>query len=447
MANVRSLAAVPGSDPWSRISRYSVGNIVDCLTLVLPCFMFADVRLIGRLFLPEAALVAMLPFLVFSSGRALRAPFARTVLLLGALWLASLIVTDLVRDTPFNDYSRGWSKIVFALANFAALFLLLAQKPIRFALFTLGWAVGALLSSRYNPASREFIEVDPWKFGIGFPVNLFVVVLLCTPWLAKKRLLQCGVLLTLSAVNIVFNTRSLGGVCFFAATYVLAQHFFAGRPLPFRRLSLVTQFTIPILVVLALWALTSAYAYAATNGMLGEKARDKFQKQAAGKYGILIGARYEPIIAAQAIKDSPILGHGSWPKEMKYVMMIRDLQKLGYIIEGRPENFSNGLIPTHSHLTQAWVEAGVLGALFWLWTFRLLWRLGSRFFVVIEPLSPLIVFLGTNLAWDILFSPFSAERRVLAPFVLCLMFYAENVTRRQLAPPPLPTRRSTPESS
>jgi len=87
--------------------------------------------------------------------------------------------------------------------------------------------------------------------------------------------------------------------------------------------------------------------------------------QAHGEYGLIVGGRSEILVSAQAIMDSPILGHGSWAKNEEYAAMLNYLREsMGYVAQGKHES---GLIPTHSHIFGAWVEAGILGAVFWLW--------------------------------------------------------------------------------
>ena len=87
---------------------------------------------------------------------------------------------------------------------------------------------------------------------------------------------------------------------------------------------------------------------------------------------MLVGGRPETLVAIQAIRDSPILGHGSYPVDPKYLALKSRIQyEHGYSDSDDPEDIVDPVIPTHSHLTMAWVESGILGAfvgsmfLFW----------------------------------------------------------------------------------
>ena len=139
--------------------------------------------------------------------------------------------------------------------------------------------------------------------------------------------------------------------------------------------------------------------------------------------------------------DRPILGHGSWAKNPGYAARILDARIHGYDIH-YTSHVQSDLIPTHSHLMGAWVEAGVLGALLWLWAIFLVLRVLANLYITREPLGPLLAFIGFLMLWDILFSPFGAERRLTVPFNLVLMMFAWDVLRsRRTRVAPAPARR------
>jgi hypothetical protein len=75
------------------------------------------------------------------------------------------------------------------------------------------------------------------------------------------------------------------------------------------------------------------------------------------------------------------------------------------------------LIPTHSYIFGAWVEAGIGGALFWLFflcfTIRTFLQVSGS-----EPLLLLFAFGGFQMVWDTFFSPLGMPTRFLAPFLM-----------------------------
>ena len=84
---------------------------------------------------------------------------------------------------------------------------------------------------------------------------------------------------------------------------------------------------------------------------------------------------------------------------------------------------NEGLIPTHSHFTGAWLEAGLLGLIFWL---VVAWRAGGlllRGTDVYGAAGPVVAFLAILFLWDLLFSPFGGERRLQNGFLIWMVTY------------------------
>ena len=78
------------------------------------------------------------------------------------------------------------------------------------------------------------------------------------------------------------------------------------------------------------------------------------------------------------------------------------------------------LIPTDSYVFGSWVEAGIVGGIFWIF------MLGITVYAVsnatgTEPLLPLFAFAGLMLTWDTLFSPLGMPTRFVAPFFMAAM--------------------------
>ncbi len=132
--------------PAAGIKASRIGHL-DVLVLLIPCTSFIEFELIGRVFAPEMLLAFTIPFLLYAGkGREISLALPKTFLLLACLWLIGQVITDLVRQTPFNDWIRGWAKISFTMINFAALSMLIERRPRRIILFSLGLALGGILT-------------------------------------------------------------------------------------------------------------------------------------------------------------------------------------------------------------------------------------------------------------------------------------------------------------
>ena len=399
---------------------------LDALAFLVPCLLFLEVHVGGRLFVSELLLLAALPFLLHRRAQLRTARFPAIVVVLGLLWLWGQVVTDLVRLTPYEDYSRGWMKIVFTLVNFVALFLIVEERRRAIRAFAAGMVVGLLLTFFLNP--NVYAGSDPWKFGVALPVTLAIALAVSHPRIYAVPPLPALALATAAALNLSLGFRSLGGVCFLAAVCLALQSFGRRSALPVHFTPLRVAAVAALGVVLTV-AFVQAYTHAARTGLLGPSATQKYWYLESRGLGIL-GGRPEIYVSVHAIKDSPLLGHGSWAKDPEYAGLLAS-RFPGF--QPSSEIAKLGLIPTHSHLFGAWVEAGVLGAVFWLWVLLLAGRVLTRLYRVAEPLSPLIAFVALLVVWDVLFSPYGAERRLFVPYFLIVLLFAWNRLRRSTA--------------
>lgn len=385
-----------------------LGGLLACF---LPCLMFYEIDLGGRLFLSEILLIALLPFLVAMRGRLLAEKLPRQLLMLGALWLISQIITDQIRGTPFSDWSRGWAKIALIQVNFVSIYLLLNGSRFRYLAFAAGIALGQVLGYLYNP--NEFAFDYPWKFGYGTAVTLLVIL-----WASGLRMVGRGfsasAMLAMGAVNFYMGFRSLGLVCLLGGCLLLL--------LRSRSASAISPAKTALLAGVAIIGIVNFYEYGASENYFGEAELQKYRMQSAGSMGVLIGARSEILASAKAVADSPIIGHGSWAKDPKYALMMADeLEQLGYVAQGVVDS---DLIPSHSYFMGAWVEAGVVGAAFWLFGLLIIVRVLRGMGRVDILLAPLVVFEALLFLWNIPFSPFGAEARLYAAYDFALLIFA-----------------------
>lgn len=389
------------------------------MAFILPVTMSYQVEIIGRLYAAEFIMLLCLPLLLIDRGPMLMETLPKAVLVMAAAWFASQILTDIVDATPYADYSRGWSRIVFFTVNFAVIYMVIYGNRRRLVLFALGLAIGLLVSSVLYPSKG--LEVNPWKSAYGMAITLAIVASLQFRFIQKIPVLPILTMFAVGGMNMFMGWRSMAGVCFLAGLYLLGQMVFGKRganvtPPTNTRLVLVS-----VMGLGAIWLVLTAYEMAAMDGLLGEEAREKLIDQTSGGEGVLLGGRHEILVSIQAIVDSPILGHGSWARDRRYVDM---LNAMGRSADEQIEAAWFGdLIPTHSHLTGSWVEAGLLGGLFWIFVLFLVARVLANLFQVRDPVSPLVAFIAILMTWDILFSPFGAERRIVVPFEIVLMIF------------------------
>lgn len=385
---------------------------ITYLAFLIPALSFLQFQLVGRVIVVEIAMVLLLPWLWNDRDR-IAVP--RWLLVIWAGWAISQVVSDIVIGSAFPDLARGWAKIAFTITNLLAV-AVLASTDGRARLFGIGLAVGAVAGVIFNPTEAQI--ADPWKYVVAGSMGFALGAVVADRRLARRAWVGIAAFAVFGVVNLALGVRSLAAIALITCVILAADAWWGSRDpgVPSGRRLIV----LATVIVITMGALLVGYGAAASQGLLGANAQAKYQSQVGGAFGLLLGGRTEILGSSQAIADSPILGHGSWAKDPKYgILMNERLEALGYPVFPLA---ADGLIPTHSFLFGAWVEAGILGAVFWVGVafiaIRALLRLLGRRLAI----APLVIYAGLLLLWNIPFSPYSNLERISVPFaiVLCL---------------------------
>ena len=399
-------------------------SLGDIFSFAAPALQFVQIQAVGTLLGTDLLLLAALPLALVRHPDRLKRKPVPAILALGVVWLISQIVTDLVRHSAPEDYLRGWTKITLMLVSFTVLWIVVCRSFRRFVLYGIGTAVGGILTLYIHPTD-DMLD-SPWKFGLAGPITVLVVVAVAC--LAKRSYL--GILVPMAAMAVVHsfaNTRSLALLCLLSAGYTVFQMSMARRQ---KRMGAGRLVLLAGVAICCVYGFMLVYTHYAEQGVFGQYAQRKLEAQS-GDGGLLLGGRSESLASTQAIMDSPLLGHGSWAHDAAYIAIMQEKRaELGY------KNFQNSvkddLIPTHSHIFGAWVEAGLLGAVFWLYVLvyavRSLAKVSGA-----EPWLLLFAYQGFGLVWDIFFSPISPERRFTTPYLIVAMIVLASLRNLPLA--------------
>ena len=410
----------PGAIPlWGRerITWY------DLLAFAAPLFRFVRFQFIGFLLGTDLILWFAFPFVMISRGRLLDAALPRRFLFLGFLWLVGQVLTDILRATPLDELMRGWSMIGATLVDFAVLYVLLSDSRPRIILYAFAIAIGTCAEYFLNPYGYSLTQ--PWKFSVGPAITGLIVLLATCCYARDLRFVSAGLLLFTGLLNILMLSRAAALVCALAASFIGSQTLLPQRT----KRSATHTLMFPAAILLGAFAITRTYACAASHGLLGSTALLEYHSQSSGTFGLLIGGRGDSLASIRAIMDSPIIGHGSWSTDSTYTLYLAHLMaSLGYgnFPAGTAIKRYGGLIPAHSHLLGAWVQAGVVGAVFWFWVYSLIIRGLRTLYTAGEPLTPLIAYCAFLLGWDILFSPYGFDRRFLTTYYVILLMFVLN---------------------
>ena len=391
------------------------------LAFAIPTTIAVELPGLGTIYLAELCLIGILPVLLVLRGRLLQSRALALILALGLLYFGAQVITDIIRETPFTDYARGWSRILFLLFSFVSTYLLIGNDRARLLCYACGLVVGSFLFLIINNP----LSAIGWKFGVAGPTTTLILIgFSLVPILrSPSSLVGPALLVALGVFSAFMSFRSWGGILMLSAAFLAMPailRLFGLKPKP---LSYSRMLAMGFVLFAAGFGAIKLYGLAAESGMLGEKSKDKYETQSAlGDLGILLGGRSESLVTVQAIQDSPLIGHGSWAKD-RYYAELRQLMlyRLGFV--NRFIEPDNDLIPTHSHLLGSWVEAGVGGAVFWVGMLALIIAALRRLYASDDPLRCYLVFLMFLFIWDILFSPFGAQRRLTNGFLMVTVLF------------------------
>ncbi|WP_245866095.1 hypothetical protein [Rhodococcoides kyotonense] len=332
-------------------------------------------------------------------------------LLFAGLGTAAYLLSAWTNDTGV------FAPNVVAFAAFALYFCgitVLARDIQRIATVMVGIAFGStvffvLIGTMLTATG---MLVDLWKYGIAPAATVFVLYLAAarsTRWTVVTLLL-----VALGGASLVLNFRSHALVCFGVALLLVLSHYRGGRLSVRARVAVVAMFG-----VVFSWALE----YAAREGMLGQALRDKVLMQSNGNVPMLLAGRTEPPLSITAIVERPWLGWGDADNisHAVYTQAQHAAMNLGFE-RSFPFEYAwklpNGSISLHSILLGSWAEAGIVAVLLPLW---LLWACYRLVFAseVAGPWTPLLMYLGLQGAWDIMFSPWSYNLPAVFAVLAC----------------------------
>ena len=269
--------------------------------------------------------------------------------------------------------------------------------------------------------------------------------LLLSSFLLKHgwHILAVLLLVAIAATDLLLNFRSA-----FLMLLVSTVLFFPVIPENIGRIRILPEkgsiFRLAVIAILAIaggWSANQLVRYVSDAGLVAQKAQEKNQAQAqAGN--LIVGGRPEFFVGLKAAMDSPIIGHGSWAKNMKYLEMQHDmLEEYGMQHDlTDAEADSQGLIPSHSHIVGAWVFAGFMGVVFWAYVF---WQAikGIVAAATVRPtLAPFYIWLLVGFSWNIFFSPFGSSSRIIESFTVLVIVDLVGQSRGRV-PKAAPWRR------
>ncbi|MDB1113987.1 hypothetical protein [Pseudomonas extremaustralis] len=353
-----------------------------------------------------------------------------TLIVFGVIWAVCQFISDQVNQSDAVDSIKGVGAPLIFLCTFIALSIYFDQDNRRLPSFLLGAYLGTIPQFILLPT--EYFLNNAWKWGIGqLVIGLFATIY--TFFIARKKNAHLILLVFIFSTFSLFNdSRSMAifPVIAVMAYILLSRKKFAAALKSFKGKFAATKMIFLIFAFLLLInaIFTAIFSSDWVLDKLPETSAKKFQMQASGEYGALLGGRSEMLVSIGAFLDKPLLGHGSWAKDTDgYQDKLTALKfALGYS-EKDEANYNTDLIPVHSYLMGGLVWAGVGGGLFWIIMCR--WLLIE--FIKNFNLLGFYFYNGIiEIFWNILFSPFGASARwSTVLFISALYCYSRRISK------------------
>ena len=391
-------------------------------------------RLVGYLTFLEAHLLITIPIRM---RQVVHAALSRGVILFTLLWIGWIVgslIADYSNESPFMLAARGFCRAFFAGFVCLCLLPLWLQSPRRFEAFLAGMPLAHVIglwyfrSGTYNRGDGV-TEIEASELGWETWGNYFVGSIAAyliarlwrtTPW-------GCvAIALVLGSFNLALGSRAAGLMALLAAgimpLFIFRPHFRMGwMRISAGKLTLARLISIVVIGIITLVAVAVIYTELAKRGALGEKAKAKYEFQSSQKGGIVVGGRSEVLVGLAAIMDKPLCGHGSWPEDtVGYAAQASEI--FGVEIREAPQRKGiRKFIKSHSAIVSAWLEHGILGAIFWIYVFYIVAYNLPRVTEYLPEYTGVVIFNSCGFFWAYLFSPIQSRAYTAMIIVPMLM--------------------------
>lgn len=272
-----------------------------------------------------------------------------------------------------------------------------------------------------NIPNNNFHQV-PWLVGMGKAVTLLpLIAMACLP---RLRHFFIPLIIFLIIFHLMMGSRHLLLITIFTFLLLIVSEFFGhktAQKFHFR------QFGILVIISGCFLSLISiTYISLTSLNVIPQKVLDRIERQVDAPYGLIVTARPEVAAAIIGITKKPLTGYGSSTLDNQIFYDYTTFQSAGNF-SSFMENFKNKdkymSTPSHSHLFGAWVDAGFLASIAWIFVvmFSLQLLMSTSFYR--DALTPLTLFITLTMLWDVIFSP--GPNRIETGLFLTFLFFAQ----------------------
>ena len=422
-------------------SRVADKNIIfadkkDVIVFFVGCFSMVYIDFIGRIYLGE--LIIYFLYIIYPQTRKNISRPVKKMIRLMVLWLITALVTDYYRDIPLIDAIKGGTSVVFLILLVPFAYWALNDKLSRWFVFYLGSVVSSQLSHYLIFSKTEFGSTQVWQVYAN--ISLLVGVAVYLYWKGRHTLSYIFLIAT-GFYGLFGSSRNAFVICVIsvvllynfdkvlkkAAVKDSTNNIQLGIKIYQNRL--FRQF---IAMFIGVMIISFTYDFFASNGILGDGALQKYERQKDADAGIASG-RIGTFMDIDLISKSPIIGYGSYAKDYHgYVEKYYIEHNISY----HPSQFDidvdsvGNMLPRHSRMFGLWMWHGIGAGFFWIFIFLLFFRSLKNGCFLLEPkLLCLTIYTLMIEFWNNLFSPM-ADR--ISPVFFWVFLILINEQLKQL---------------
>ncbi|WP_062311256.1 hypothetical protein [Demequina rhizosphaerae] len=368
--------------------------------LIIGAMSASYVRVGAQLYVAEV-LLTLLAVIALASPE--RLPLPRWIPWTLGAWATVSLVSDLAAGSGMIDSLKGILRVFMVTTCTIALVHMFAKDRATVRWLWGGTAIAGVIAYVLQP--DVYAAVQPWKFGLGMPVTMAVIVAVS----ARRRFdaLGAAMIMALAVAHFALGFRTMAIVCAITVMLlIVARTHQDGLP----RRAWFRLATVGAIAVMATVAVVGLWDQLARSGSLGTDATAK-ASTLDGQYGTILGSRSEVLIAALSITHDPVLGVGTGgtPAAVVDNFAAQLYETLGYSYVS--DRITEGRALFHSMALGTVAENGLITLAFWAGFVVLVIRALAMVLAGSARFPVLATFLSVLALWDTFFSPFGAERR------------------------------------
>lgn len=396
------------------------------LLFLLTAFSRTQIHVVGYIGISEIFTFCIGPYVLIKQWNNLRRDGFAPVLVLDGLWIISALVTDVYRETQVDAMLKGIASPLSIMMAVPCVYALLKDDVRSLKWAILGFTVTMFLSTFFVQTGgsvdvAERMGISAREAALEYKLTLMGLVNSVVSLVPQLGYLQFPMLSVLLTLGMAVFALLQGGRSSFLCLIISAGFLFwvRGHPKRSERISKALPIAAVLLLMLVVLA-KEGYELAAKKGYMNEEEQKKYEMQSENRIGLL-SARPHFVSVFFAVCDSPFLGHGSWAIDwneygLRAALWLEDEQAIASYRGGRIKWLTG-----HSHIMTAYVWHGLLGAVFWLYVFRLMWRTVRYHLGVVPELYGFFALMLPVHLWGLVFSPFGSRVLMVTIIVSCLL--------------------------